>query len=76
MTSFKYGTRDFYREQFVDYVTDITADDPDVTDNIINGFFDALKVIRDYHAATLTETNRALELATEIFNDTESTIQS
>lgn len=76
MTTPEYGTREFYCERFADYVTDITSDDPDVTDNLINGFFDALKLIRDHHAKTLAEVNRALELATEIFNDTESTIQS
>ena len=76
MTEPEYGSREYYRDRFADYVTDINADDPDIADNIINGFFDALKLIREYHATSLAEANRTIELATKTFNDTQSNIQS
>ena len=72
MSTSKYGTRDFYKEAFADYLADVTMDDPSITDSIIRGFFDALQDWRDYHIKTCSEFNRAIALATDIANDTKT----
>lgn len=51
MTTYKYGTADFYEEQFSDLLADVQADDPVTTEALIEGFYRALDSWFDYHDA-------------------------
>ena len=72
----EYGTREFYKEAFSDYLADINSEDPSITYSIVRGFFDALQDWRDYHVSTCSEFNRAIALATDISNEQNQNIQS
>ena len=65
----EYGTREYYKAAFADYLADITTDDPSITYSIVRGFFDALQDWRDFHIQTGSEFNRAIALATDISNE-------
>ena len=76
MTEHKWGSREYYKQAFSDYLADISADDASVTNSLVQGFFDALQDWRDYHIHTCSEFNRAIRLATDIANDQNQNIQS
>ena len=72
MTEHKYGTREFYKEMFADLICDIHHDQPEITENVINGFFDALTDWRSYYAEQYSELNNAIRLATTKANEQRS----
>jgi hypothetical protein len=51
MANLEYGTADFYAEGFSDYLADLEADDPQTTENLIEGFYRALDSWFEYHDA-------------------------
>ena len=51
MAHLKYGTAEFYAEQFSDCLADVDADQPETVDNLIEGFYRALDSWFDYHSA-------------------------
>ena len=51
MSTYKYGTADFYEEQFSELLADVQADDPATTEALIEGFYRALDSWFDYHDA-------------------------
>jgi hypothetical protein len=51
MANLKYGTAEFYAEQFSDLLADVDADQPDTVDNLIEGFYRAIDSWFDYHDA-------------------------
>jgi hypothetical protein len=53
-----YGTPEYYKEQFMDFVADAQADDPKYGDALVEGFILALQDWRDYHAKQVDEYNR------------------
>ena len=54
----KYGTPEFYKEQFMDLVADAQHDQPEYGNAIIEGLILALQDWRDYHAKQVDEYNR------------------
>ena len=53
-----YGTPEFYKEQFMDFMADAQADEPRYGDALVEGFILALQDWRDYHAQQVNEYNR------------------
>ena len=51
MSRYPYGTPDYYAEGFSDYLSDLDAEDPKTTENLIEGFYRALDSWFDYHDA-------------------------
>ena len=51
MANLTYGTADFYAEQFGDLLADVQADDPQTTENLIEGFYRSLDSWFEYHDA-------------------------
>ena len=49
MANLKYGSVEFYCEQFADVLADVVADRPDIADNIIKGFLTSVDQWFDYH---------------------------
>ena len=49
MAYLEYGTADFYAEQFSDLLADVDAQDPDTTNNLIEGFYRAIDSWFEYH---------------------------
>ena len=45
----KYGTVEFYMDMFSDILADVQSDDPSTTENIIQGFYQALDSWFEYH---------------------------
>ena len=58
MTVNKYGTVEYYAEQFSDFLADAQHDQPECGDNLVEGFLLALADWRDYHANQVNEYNR------------------
>ena len=54
----KYGTAEYYAEQFGDILADVQADMPSYGNAIVEGFLLALADWRDYHANQVNEYNR------------------
>ena len=54
----KYGTAEYYAEQFADFLADAQADTPELGDALVEGFLLALADWRDYHANQVNEYNR------------------
>ncbi len=46
-----YGTVEFYSDMFSDLLADVQADEPETTQNLIEGFYHALDSWFDYHDA-------------------------
>ena len=44
-----YGTVEFYTDHFSDLLADVQGDDPTTTENIIQGFYQALDSWFEYH---------------------------
>ena len=55
MVIMTYGTADFYAEQFGDIIADIQHDDPQITENVIEGFYRAIDSWLEYHEAQAKE---------------------
>jgi hypothetical protein len=53
-----YGTPEFYKEQFMDFMADAQADDPKYGDALVEGFILAVQDWRDYHAQQVNEYER------------------
>jgi hypothetical protein len=51
MANLTYGTPEFYAEGFSDYLADVDADRPETTENLIEGFYQALDSWFEYHDA-------------------------
>jgi hypothetical protein len=58
MSTYEYGTPEFYKEQFMDFVADAQADDPKYGDNLVKGFLLALEDWRKYHSDQVNEYDR------------------
>jgi len=58
MANMKYGTPEYYAEQFADFLADAQADDPHYGDALVEGFLIAIKDWRDYHSKQVDEYNR------------------
>ena len=44
-----YGTPEYYKEGFSDYLSDVEADNPATIDNLVEGFLLAIGDWLDYH---------------------------
>jgi hypothetical protein len=49
MANLTYGTAEYYAEGFSDYLADLDANDPNTTNNLIEGFYRALDSWFEYH---------------------------
>lgn len=58
MANLTYGTAEYYKEQFMDFIGDAQADQPENGDNLIKGFLLALEDWCDYHKAQVNEYER------------------
>ena len=45
----QYGTAEFYEDMFSDLLADVDSDRPDLTENIVQGFYQALDSWFEYH---------------------------
>jgi hypothetical protein len=50
MANLTYGTAEYYKEQFMDFLADVQADEPQYEEAIVQGFILAIEDWRDYHA--------------------------
>jgi hypothetical protein len=53
-----YGTPEYYKEQFMDFMADAQHDDPKYGDALVEGFILAVQDWRDYHAQQVNEYER------------------
>ena len=58
MSKPEYGTAEYYKGQFMDFMGDAQADEPRYGDALVEGFILALRDWRDYHKAQVDEYNR------------------
>jgi hypothetical protein len=56
--TYEYGTPEWYKEQFMDFVADAQADDPKYGNALVEGFLLALEDWKQYHAAQVNEYDR------------------
>jgi len=49
MANLIYGTPEFYKEGFSDYLADIDADNPATGENLLKGFYLAIEDWFEYH---------------------------
>ena len=56
-----YGTAEYYKEQFMDFIADAQADTPEYGDNLIKGFLLALEDWLNYHQDQVYEYERLRE---------------
>ncbi len=54
----EYGTKEFYAEQFADFIADIQHDSPEISDNLLAGFKLAINDWREYHVKQILELDR------------------
>ena len=54
----KYGTKEFYAEQFADLIADVQHNSPEFSDNLVSGFLLALDDWRQYHVKQILELDR------------------
>jgi len=47
--TYKYGTPEFYKEGFSDYLADLDSENPATTENLIQGFYLAIDEWFNYH---------------------------
>lgn len=45
----EYGTTEYYENMFSDLLADVDSDSPDTTENIVQGFYQALDSWFEYH---------------------------
>ena len=53
-----YGTKEYYAEQFADFIADVQHDAPEISDNLVAGFLLAIDEWRNYHVDQILELNR------------------
>jgi hypothetical protein len=53
-----YGTAEYYKEQFMDFMADAQFDQPEYGDALVEGFILAIQDWRDYHSKQVNEYNR------------------
>ena len=58
MADVKYGTPEFYKEQFLDFIADAQADEPHYGDALVEGFILALRDWKEYHCKQVVEYDR------------------
>jgi len=58
MANLKYGTPEFYAEQFADILADAIGDEPGYGDAIVEGFILAIQDWRDYYSKQVNELKR------------------
>ena len=75
MNSYSYDSVERFADLFADIISSVDADNPETGNNIVQGFFNALQDWRKYHTEAAAEHQRLIELATDIANDSQSTIQ-
>ena len=56
--TYQYGTPEYYKEQFMDFVADAQADDPKYGDALVDGFLLALDDWKNYHKDQVDEYER------------------
>jgi len=61
MANLKYGTAEYYKEQFMDFMADAQADTPEYGNNLIQGFILALDDWLNYHQEQVYEYERLRE---------------
>jgi hypothetical protein len=54
----KYGSKEFYAEQFADFIADCQHDSPEYSDNLVAGFLLAIDDWRKYHVKQILELDR------------------
>ena len=74
--NYSYDSVENFADLFADIISSVDADNPETGNNIVQGFFNALQDWRKYHIEAAAEYQRLIELATDIANDSQSTIQS
>ena len=58
MADLKYGTPEYYAEQFADILADAQGDEPQYGDAIVEGFILAIQDWRDYYSKQVNELKR------------------
>jgi hypothetical protein len=58
MADLKYGTPEYYAEQFADILADVQGDEPHYGDAIVEGFILAIQDWRDYYSKQVNELKR------------------
>lgn len=58
MANLTYGTAEYYKEQFMDFLADAQVDHPEDGDNLIKGFLMALEDWCEYHKGQVNEYER------------------
>jgi len=58
MADLKYGTPEYYAEQFADILADVQGDEPHYGDAIVEGFILAIQDWRDYYSKQVNEFKR------------------
>lgn len=53
-----YGTAEYYKEQFMDFMADAQFDQPEYGDALVEGFILAIQDWRDSHSKQVNEYNR------------------
>ena len=59
--SIPYGTPEYYKEQFMDFVADVQADTPSSGNALVEGFLLALADWQQYHKDQVNEYDRISE---------------
>ena len=54
----QYGTKEYYAEQFADFIADVQHDSPEMSDNLVAGFLLAIDDWRQYHVKQILELDR------------------
>jgi len=75
MKTYPYDSVKNFTDLFADIICSADADNPETGNNLVQGFFNALQDWRKYHIEAAAEHQRLIELATDIANDSQSTIQ-
>ena len=65
----KYGTVEFYSNQFADIIADVQHDSPQTSDNLVEGFKLALTEWKEYYQKQVVECERIEAKINETFND-------
>lgn len=56
--TYEYGTPEWYKEQFMDFVADAQEDNPKYGDALVEGFLLALADWKEYHQKQVNEYER------------------
>jgi hypothetical protein len=59
--TYSYGSPEYYKEHFMDFVADVQADDPKYGDALVEGFLLALEDWKQYHQDQVFEYERVGE---------------